>query len=75
MEFKGRLMFKNSKGQRLFISEVETTEEAFKKAYEDLKVRAPHFKSYYTRVWTNPDGEYWMDVGDHVCFYLVEPNT
>lgn len=49
MDFKGKLMFKNSKGQRIFIANVETTEEAFSKAHADLKARAPHFKSYYTR--------------------------
>lgn len=41
-------------------------------ALEDLHKRNPAYKSYYQRIWKDDNGWIWIDVGDHVCFYIIK---
>ena len=67
-----KVYFKNSKGQYTLIGKVDDVNTGMKMAMDDLKVRAPHFKSYYQRVWQEENGDWWIDVGDYVCFYIIK---
>lgn len=67
-----KLYFKNSRGAYIYICDVGPNDSYYKLAHEDLAVRAPHFKSYYTREWTDDNGTIWLDVGDHCCFYVIK---
>lgn len=67
-----KVYFENRYGERKFAGECNTREEIFRVVHSDLKERAPHFKSYYTRSWEK-DGEIVMDVGSHVEYYIAVP--
>lgn len=68
------LYFKRSNGERVLLGHPQTPQECMKMINEHLK-NFPHFKSYYTRIWTVPDDEYfhcpvtWFDVGSHSEFF------
>lgn len=66
-----KLYFQHSDGSESFVCETEEGRYV-SDALEDLQVRAPHFKSYYQRIWMDDNGWVWIDVGDHVCFYIVK---
>lgn len=70
-----KLYFQHSNGElELVKSDVSISDHDFQavsEALADLEVRAPHFHSYYQRVWKDGDGVWWIDVGDHYCFYVV----
>ena len=66
-----KVYFKNSKGERIFVGEANDVNSGVNVALDDLKVRAPHFKSYYQRVWQDDNGDWWVDVSDHICFYII----
>jgi hypothetical protein len=67
---KGNLYFLDIDGKEELIAENITKEEANEKALEDLKKRAPNFKSYHQRCWDDAFGRFWIDVGSHLCFYI-----
>lgn len=64
-----KLYFKNSLGQRRIIAEPQTEQDAFKEIYKFLDDR--NYKSYYTRTWTNDNGEKVYDVGSHTEFFYL----
>lgn len=66
-----KLYFQHSNGELDFVKQLDSLENAITEALNDLAVRAPHFKSYYQRTWKDDDGIYWIDVGDHCCFYNI----
>ena len=43
-----KLYFRNSRGQYIYICDVGPKDNYVKLANDDLAVRAPNFKSYYT---------------------------
>ena len=55
-----------------YICKVASEELYVSMALKDLKRRAPHYKSYYQRVWTDDNGWTWIDVGSHTEFYIVK---
>lgn len=67
-----QLFFQHSDGSFDCLGNVETVESGFSEAMKDLKDRAPNFKSYYQRIWQDCNGWWWMDVGDHCCFYMIK---
>lgn len=67
-----KVYFKNSKGQYTLIGKVDDVNAGMKMAMDDLKVRAPHFKSYYQRTWQDDDGTTWLDVGSWSEFYVIK---
>lgn len=67
-----KVYFKNGKGQYTLIGEVDDVNTGMKMAMDDLKVRAPHFKSYYQRTWQDDDGTTWLDVGSWSEFYVIK---
>ena len=67
-----KVYFKNSKGQYILIGEADDVNAGMKMAMDDLKVRAPHFKSYYQRTWQDDDGTTWLDVGSWSEFYVIK---
>lgn len=67
-----KLYFQHSDGSFSYICDVEDGDLPVGKVLEDLAVRAPHFKSYYQRIWTDDNGWTWIDVGDYFCFYIIK---
>ena len=67
------LYFQHSDKKQDIVCPVSNIDEAICKALDDLKVRAPHFKSYYQRVWRDDNKWVWIDVGDWSCFYIIKP--
>lgn len=73
-----KLYFQHSNGERELVKDnVSIADHDFKavsEALTDLETRAPHFHSYYQRIWKSENDEWWIDVGDHYCFYVVVPD-
>ena len=67
-----KLYFKHSNGVQDYLCDVDSVDNGVSMALKDLCVRAPHFKSYYQRVWQEDNGDWWVDVSDHVCFYIIK---
>lgn len=67
-----KLYFRHSNGDMDFVCEVDSEENYARKALDDLEKRAPHFQSYYQRIWKDKNGWTWIDVGDHYCFYILK---
>lgn len=71
------LYFKRSNGERIFLGNPDGIQDTLRMVNEHLK-GYPKFKSYYTRIWTEPDDEQWhchatwIDVGSHSEFYIVK---
>lgn len=63
------LYFKRSNGERVELGHPTGRQECLKMINEHL-AQFPKFKSYYTRIWTEENGETWFDVGSHTEFYV-----
>lgn len=68
-----KLYFKHSNGDREYLCDAQGIEDGIHKALNDLKIRAPHFTSYYQRFWED-NNMWWIDVGDWSCFYVLKPD-
>lgn len=71
------IYFKRSNGERRFIKEIECEvdeiiDESFAIIKDYIEENFPHFKIYYTRCWTNDDGEIWFDVSSHSEFFIAK---
>ena len=66
-----KLYFQHSDGSQSFVCDTEDGHYV-SDALEDLQKRNPKYKSYYQRTWMDDNGWVWIDVGDHVCFYIVK---
>lgn len=62
------LYFQNNAGVRRIIGFPENRGEAYHMIHVFLTDH--HYKSYYTREWTNENGETWVDVGSHTEFFI-----
>lgn len=64
------LYFENSQGKRREIGKPKTEKGIFKLIHQFLNEH--NFKSYYTRIWLNPDNELEKiyDVGSHSEFFI-----
>lgn len=67
-----KLYFQHLDGSLSYICDTEDGNLPIGRALEDLAVRAPHFKSYYQRIWIDENEWIWIDVGDYCCFYVVK---
>ena len=70
-----RLIFLDvyGKGKRTMVAEnIASVESGFNLMYEDLKIRKPDFKSYYTNCSYLLTGDIWIDFGSHTEFYILE---
>lgn len=68
-----KLYFQHSDESMEYICTIDDNDPMFVSvALEDLHKRAPHFRSYYQRVWTDDNDWTWIDVGDHSCFYVLK---
>lgn len=70
-----KLYFQHSDGSHEFIRELSDNRYllgAVGAALDDLHKRNSKYKSYYQRTWEDDNGWIWIDVGDHVCFYIVK---
>lgn len=69
-----KVYFKNSSGKEMLIGNVTNNDESMKVINEFCDERG--FKIYYTRMWTDGDNQNrtWIDVGDHLCFFIIERN-
>ena len=66
--------FENRFEERFFIGEAKDEKEIYQLIKSDISVRAqPSFQWYYTRTWTNEDGEKIYDVSSHSEFYIAVP--
>ena len=67
-----KVYFRNSNGKKILIGTVDNDKQAMKtiKSFCDER----EFKIYYTRMWVDSDNQNitWIDVGDHLCFFLIE---
>ena len=70
-----KVYFKNSRGERKFLAEVEGTLSDTAKAWEvvkDFLSNYPHFKVYYVRnILCEDKKEICWDVGSHTEFFFV----
>lgn len=69
-----KLYFQSGNGNLHYIKDVQGIHDGLEEVLYDLKQRAPHFTSYYQRISNEEDGGYWIDVGDHYCFYIIKPD-
>lgn len=67
-----KLYFKHSNGAQDYLCDVDSVDSGVGMALKDLRVRAPHFKSYYQRVWQEDDGTTWVDVGSWSEYYVIK---
>lgn len=68
-----RLIFLDAYDKRTIVAEnIASVESGFNLMYEDLKIRKPDFKSYYTRCSYLPNNVIWIDFGSHTEFYILE---
>lgn len=69
--------FKRSNGERILIGSCEKDMQECLKIINKYLENYPNFKSYYTRIWTEPDDKLWhcpvtwFDVGSHTEFFLA----
>lgn len=68
------LYFERSNGERVYISNVRSRDEAVSLIYEDLRARNPKFKVYYMRSWRNESNEEVFDYGSWSNFYILTSN-
>lgn len=64
-----KLEFQSSNGNRRVIGYPKDRNETWKLIKDFLDQH--HFKSYYSRVWKNEDGETVFDVGSHTEFFFL----
>ena len=71
-ERRMKVYFRNSNGKKILIGNAKDNDEAMKVINEFCDERG--FKIYYTRMWIDGDNQNrtWIDVGDHLCFFLIE---
>lgn len=62
------MYFKRSNGEYILLLENCTEEEAWDEMKKFLDDH--NYKSYYTRVWTTPDGNKYYDVGSYTEFFI-----
>lgn len=62
------LYFQNKNSERRVIGHPKNRAEAYRIIREFLDNH--HYKSYYTREWTDENGETWVDVGSHTEFFI-----
>lgn len=74
-----KLWFENHDGIEREIARVETwkdVHEAIDKFIADCNahkpVNAKPFRSFYTRIWRQPDGRFRLDVGSHTEFFITD---
>lgn len=74
-----KLWFENDLGQKRVIADCRTLDQVYKeinKFIEECNAKKPAgvapFKSYYTRIWTTPEGWTKFDVGSHTEFFIWE---
>jgi hypothetical protein len=64
--------FLDSRNERRIIGLAEDRQSAMRIIMNFL---AEHnYKSYYTRSWTEENGEEWIDVGSHTEFFILKRN-
>ena len=67
-----KLYFRHANKEMEFVCNVNDDDPYINFTLEDLKKRAPDFKSYYQRIWFDENDWIWIDVGDWSCFYIVK---
>ena len=66
-----KVYFRNSNGKKILIGNAKDNDEAMKVINEFCDERG--FKIYYTRMIDGDNQNItWIDVGDHLCFFLIE---
>ena len=65
------LYFERSNGERVYISNAQSRDEAVSLIYEDLHMRNPNFKVYYMRSWRNESNEEIFDIGSWAEYYIL----
>ena len=67
-----KLYFCDSNNQERIIAEVSNDVEAMQQINKFLDEH--NYKSYYTRIWVEPNGDKWFDVGSHTEFFILKDN-
>lgn len=71
-----KVYFENRFEERIFIGEASNEEEIYQLIKSDISTRAqPSFQWYYTRSWTQDNGEKVYDVSSHSEFYIAVPKS
>lgn len=68
MELKN-FYFRDRVGKWRLLGENVSKEKAWEVMNNFLK-QYPNFKHYYTRCWSDKDGNIWYDVGSHTEFFV-----
>lgn len=69
-----KVYFENRFEERIFIGEAKDDKEIYKLIKQDISQRAqPSFEWYYTRTWTQDNGEIVYDCGSWCEFYIAVP--
>lgn len=68
MTEKKNFYFQRSNGEYILLQEDCTESQAMMKMKKFLDEH--NFKSYYTRIWNNENGNRWYDVGSHTEFFI-----
>lgn len=55
------------------LGEYETKEQVFKRIYDFIEEQG--FKSYYQRLWCEPDGTLIVDYGSYTRFFYVKGSS
>ena len=51
-------------------NKINQSKEIYGDDYDESKIR--FFKSYYTRIWRQPDGRFRLDVGSYTEFFITD---
>ena len=70
MEFKMKVLFENSYGEKREIANVSSIEDCWKAINKFLEKH--NYKSYYSRSWKTNDGRTKIDVGSWSEFFYIE---
>ena len=69
-----KVYFENRFEERIFIGEAKDDKEIYKLIKQDISQRAqPSFEWYYTRTWTQDNGEIVYDCGSWCEYYIAVP--
>ena len=69
-----KVYFENCFDERIFIGEAKDDKEIYKLIKQDISQRAqPSFEWYYTRTWTQDNGEIVYDCGSWCEYYIAVP--
>lgn len=64
-----KLYFKDSRGNKRFVTEVNNESEAMEEIRAFCEER--NFRIYYVRIWENSEGAKVYDVGSHTEFFYL----